>query len=68
MWVVSKPDITPPPLVAWHNGPWERKGKVEREGLGKEEEERHRVVRGRWATRPMQGKGPREGQRMAIGQ
>ena len=26
------------------------------------------VVRGRWAPPPMEGKGPREGQRMAIGQ
>ena len=28
----------------------------------KEEEEGHRVVRGRWAPPPMKGKGPREGQ------
>ena len=41
---------------------------VEREGKGREEEEGHRVVRGRWAPPPMEGKGPREGQRMAIGQ
>ena len=26
------------------------------------------MVRGRWAPPPMEGKGPREGQRMAIGQ
>ena len=29
---------------------------------GKEEEEGHRVVRGRCAPPPMEGKGPREGQ------
>ena len=41
---------------------------VEREGYSKEEEEGHRVVRGRWAPPPVEGKGPREGQRMVIGQ
>ena len=40
---------------------------VEREKLGKEEEEGHRVVGGRWAPRPMEGKGPMEGQQIAIG-
>ena len=40
---------------------------VERERLGKEEEEGHRVVRGRWAPQPIEEKGRREGQRMAIG-
>ena len=39
-----------------------------KERLGKEEEEGHSVVRGRWAQPPMEGKGPREGQRMAISQ
>ena len=43
-------------------------GKVEREGWGKEEEEGHMVARGRWAPPPMEGKGAREGQQMAIGQ
>ena len=42
--------------------------KVQREGLGKEEEGGHEVVRGRWAPPPMEGKGPREGQRLAISQ
>ena len=34
----------------------------------KEEEEGHRVLRGRWAPPPMEGKGSGEGQGMAIGQ
>ena len=41
---------------------------VEREGQDRVEEEGHRVARGRWAPPPMEAKGPREGQQMAIGQ
>ena len=41
---------------------------VEREGEAEEGEEGHRAVRGRWAPPPMEGKGPRDGQSVAIGQ
>ena len=44
---------------------WHRRHSRPRE---KEEEKGHRVVRGQWAPPPTEGKGPREGQRMAIGQ
>ena len=43
----------------------EKEGEVERERQAKEREEGHRVVRGRWAPPPMEGKGPRE---VAMGQ
>ena len=42
--------------------------KVAREGRGKEEEEGHEVVTGRWAPPPLEGKGPRNSQLMVIGQ
>ena len=45
----------------------EKEREVEREEEGKEEEKGHRVVGGRWAPPPIEGKGPREGRRMAIG-
>ena len=52
-----------------YGGKGQGKGKGSREGkIGKEEEEGLRVVRGRWAPPHMEGKGPREGQQMAIGQ
>ena len=48
--------LPPPPPPSWAPLAQPTRGK-EREG----------VVRGRWAPPPMEGKGPTEGQRMAIG-
>ena len=49
--------------TAAYRGKGQGKGKEgEREGHGREEKEDQRVVRGRWAPLPMEGKGPREGQ------
>ena len=49
-------------------GKGQGQAKGTRERWGKEEEEEHRVVRGRWAPRPIEEKGSTEGQQMVIGQ
>ena len=61
--------VVRPMGTAAYRGKGQGKGKGRGEGRsGKEEEEGQMVVRSRWAPPPMEGKGPREGQRMAIGQ
>ena len=52
----------------WAPQPMEVKGEGKEREVEKEEEEGYKVVRGRWALPPMEGMGPREGQRMVIGQ
>ena len=55
--------------TAAYGGKGQGKGKGRGEGqLGQGGRGRSQVVRSRWAPPPMEGKGPREGQRMAIGQ
>ena len=63
-WSHSPPPSPPPPLAQPPEG---KERGVERERQAKEGEAGHRAVRGRWATRPTEEEGPREGQGVEVG-